>query len=265
MNGLFRFLAGENLEDVAEYSEQDSTELYARPLSEACFNLMGYPPDSGLRMTPDSLQGTEIIFAALWDLFFKIIKAIYLDHYESAEGFMSELKRRKRSVIVPRLIENQVVFCQGLIAAVLASRSRGRLHRKRLCLAQRTLRKLRTQRADEDPTLWNKVFLLEAQIHACFSQHESALLLFLKSVEVADHEGFLHEQALAYELAGKMCQGCSREGEAQFYLSQAQAFYGRWGALAKMDQLDQPKSARSNSTRTQSTSSARSQNSFFPL
>lgn len=273
---LTRFLSGDHLESIVEhsgrYGDPDTVELYNKPLIAACYHLMGCPHEPCALDHGESVHchSADNLSAELWILFFKVFVAVYMNEYESANTSLDELKRAKRGYAVPLVIENHMIFCQGIVAAVQASRGDSRQRRRKLALAQKRLRKLRTERVDEDPTLWNKVFLLEAQIHVCNGQHESALLLFHKSAELADREGFSHEQGLAYELAYTMCRGCGRNGEADLYLSQAQAHYGRWGAHAKVEQLDQRTSSHSQSTqsggscRSSSRSSrSRSQSSMF--
>lgn len=274
---LTRFLSGDHLESImdhsARYGDSGTVELYNKPLVAACHHLMGYPHEPcALDQSEDLHRHTaDNLSAELWVLFFRVFVATFMNDYESANTSLEELKRAKRSHTVPLVIENHMIFYQGIVAAVQATRGDSRRRRRNLASAQKRLRKLRTERADEDPTLWNKVFLLEAQIHVCNGQHENALLLFHKSVELADREGFSHEQGLAYELAYDMCRGCGRTGEADLYLSQAQANYGRWGAHVKVEQLDQRTSSHSQSTQSRGScrsssvrsSRSRSQSSMF--
>ena len=174
-----------------------------------------------------------------WILFFKVFLAVYMNQYERAESLLCQLKRNINDAVVPLLAQNYIIFYEGLVAAVLAFRSKGRINGRQLCMAQKKLKTLKVEKVEQDPTLWNKVFLLDAQIHACLGQIENALLLFHKSVDLAEQEGFSHEQGLAYELAWRMCEACRRPVEAELYLCQARTFYEQWGAHAKVDQLGQ--------------------------
>jgi hypothetical protein len=247
------------LESIIDHDSDktpNSTEIYKKYLRGVCHSLTRFCPDpTACYAVLENEHAPEVDSPAadFWQLFFKITLAIYMDDYESAEAFFADLRRIKRSVIIPRVIENCLIFYKGIVAAVMASRSSGRQHCTRLRLARRQLQKLQSRQSEGDPSLWNKAFLVEAQIQACLEQHETALLLFHQSCKYSDRQGFFQEQGLAYELAGKMCRACHREDESDLYLSQAQADYGRWGALAKVAQLDRFKS--SNCNRTQSTCS----------
>ena len=176
-----------------------------------------------------------------WGLFFKIYRAVHMGKFEEAEHLLEDLKRQVGKSAVPILAKNHVIFFEGLVAAILAFRCTGRNHRRRLSTAQKKLKKLKAAGVEQDPTLWNKIYLLDAQIHACVRQCESALLYFHKSVDFAEKEGFSQEQGLAYELAGHLClrEGSHHDVEADLYLSQARSFYARWGAHAKVEQLAQ--------------------------
>jgi hypothetical protein len=241
---------GDNLESVADCLTGEAAygslrEVYSATLIETCHNLMGRYEDP-LFLSGDSLEDTSVNSSGidlgsteLWILFFKIFLTIHLDQFFAAERLMSQFKRLTRKQLLPNLLENVALFYEGLIAAVLAAKADCRHRRARLNLAQKVLRKLRSAKKEEDPIFRNKVLLLDAQLHACSAQHETALLLFHKSMDLAEDEGLSHEQALAYELAGRMCQGCCRSIEAGLYFAQAREFYGLWGARAKVEQLDQ--------------------------
>jgi hypothetical protein len=286
---LARFLAGDHLESILDHSlrymDVEATEVYSKPLLESCHRLMGtssadnpllngiYLDDSRTHQH-DSAQNLKA-YEDLWTLFFRAFVAVYMADYDSAETLLCQLKRFKRISPIPHVIENQFLFYQGIVAAILASRERtGRKRRRKLDLAQRAVRKLRSERPKQDPTLWNKIFLLEAHIQAVHGQHEGALLLFHKSMEMAERDGLSHEQGLAYELAGIMCQSCGRTMEADLYLTQAQALYRQWGAIAKVKRLSRTSSSsqsqctrtsRSQSTRTSTSSQSRTSRSCGSL
>jgi len=192
----------------------------------------------------------------LWVLFFKIFQAVYMDQFEHAESLLRQWKRQKRKATPPHHSSTTstnkaeysiMIFYEGLIAAVLAFRSKttgrrrtstncGFSWRRNLLVAQKKLHKL-LQLQLHDPTLCNKIFLLEGQIQACLGHVENSLLSFHKSVDWAERQGLSHEQGLAYELSARMCFAYNRGIEAELYLSQARIVYEQWGAQAKVEQL----------------------------
>ncbi|GGY71774.1 diguanylate cyclase [Marinobacter zhanjiangensis] len=68
-----------------------------------------------------------------------------------------------------------------------------------------------------------------------FEAHEA----FDRAIELARTNGFLSEQALASELCGSMHMSAGRSTIAMPYFSRARDLYRRWGAHAKVRQLEQ--------------------------
>ena len=58
------------------------------------------------------------------------------------------------------------------------------------------------------------------------------------AIALAQQHGYLHEEALAYELAGQFYLGRGQSRLADHYLRDARAAYTRWGAHAKVTALD---------------------------
>ena len=81
--------------------------------------------------------------------------------------------------------------------------------------------------------------LVAAERARLAGQLDRALPLYDRSMEWAQAQGFVHEMALACELAGRcrLAQGLAQAANA--YLEKARAAYARWGAAAKVEALDE--------------------------
>jgi diguanylate cyclase (GGDEF)-like protein len=79
--------------------------------------------------------------------------------------------------------------------------------------------------------------LVEAERMRINGQTENALQHYEMAIDLAHENGFIHEEALAYELAARYHQEQKRDRMAAHYLRQASQLYERWGALAKVSQL----------------------------
>ncbi|NUP14394.1 MAG: AAA family ATPase [Polyangiaceae bacterium] len=66
----------------------------------------------------------------------------------------------------------------------------------------------------------------------------ATLELYDQAIEGARDEGFLQDEAVAAELAGRCCVGVGRRPIGAFYLLAAIDAYDRWGASAKVDALE---------------------------
>ncbi|MCY2685948.1 AAA family ATPase [Salinimicrobium sp. TH3] len=83
----------------------------------------------------------------------------------------------------------------------------------------------------------HKVYLLQAEIAKCRGDFEEATLLYDRAIEQAQKMKFTHHAAIAAELAFKYYHYKNRTGLAKHYLEICLKNYKRWGAMAKVDQL----------------------------
>ncbi|QBR02022.1 trifunctional serine/threonine-protein kinase/ATP-binding protein/sensor histidine kinase [Paraburkholderia pallida] len=88
-------------------------------------------------------------------------------------------------------------------------------------------------------TFQNKLTLIDAEFARIAGNHLEAMKQYEASANMAAAAGFVHEQALAHELAGRHAAGLELTGVARYHLRLANACYKRWGALAKAAQLEQ--------------------------
>ncbi|OAF20177.1 hypothetical protein AXW67_33480 [Bradyrhizobium neotropicale] len=82
-------------------------------------------------------------------------------------------------------------------------------------------------------TFGNKLLLIEAAIARVRNDPMTALALYERSAIEAHTAGFLHEEALAYELAGKLCLAGQLTRSAESHFRASRDCYDRWGAKAK--------------------------------
>lgn len=69
--------------------------------------------------------------------------------------------------------------------------------------------------------------------------YAEALQLFNKAIQTAKLNNFIQFQALANELAAKLCLANVMDASAAIHIEQAYKLYGSWGAQAKLAQLKQ--------------------------
>ncbi|MBI2306159.1 MAG: diguanylate cyclase [Rhodocyclales bacterium] len=79
--------------------------------------------------------------------------------------------------------------------------------------------------------------LVEAERLRVIGNTEGATSHYEMAIDLAREGGFLHEEALACELAARFQRRQRRERLAAYYLRQALHLYERWGASGKVDQL----------------------------
>jgi predicted ATPase/serine phosphatase RsbU (regulator of sigma subunit)/tRNA A-37 threonylcarbamoyl transferase component Bud32 len=84
----------------------------------------------------------------------------------------------------------------------------------------------------------HKYDLVEAEKAKVLGQEWQAAKLYDKAIAGAKENKYLHEEALAYELAGQFYLEKGMSKIAQVYLRDAHYAYQRWGAVAKVKNLE---------------------------
>jgi PAS domain S-box-containing protein len=121
-------------------------------------------------------------------------------------------------------------FYNGLCRLALPPR---REHRKAVQIARRRL-KIWARHAPAN--FLHLSTLLEAEFQAAAGK--PAMPLYQQAIEQARQTGYSHEEALACELAGRFYQRRNQSVAAHMALQEAWNAYARWGAQAKLRQLE---------------------------
>ncbi|NQE32789.1 Sensor protein ZraS [Microcoleus sp. IPMA8] len=94
--------------------------------------------------------------------------------------------------------------------------------------------------ADHDPANYlHKFYLVEAERYRVLGHKSEALEFYDRAIAGATENEYLQEVALANELAAKFCLEWGKPRIARDYLHDAYYSYARWGAAAKVSELEQ--------------------------
>ncbi len=85
----------------------------------------------------------------------------------------------------------------------------------------------------------HKYYLVEAERQRVLGREAPAMKLYGQAIALAGEHGYIQEEALANELAAKFYQASGNARIAKVYMREARSCYARWGALAKVRQLEQ--------------------------
>ncbi|MGD1807786.1 trifunctional serine/threonine-protein kinase/ATP-binding protein/sensor histidine kinase [Dapis sp. BLCC M126] len=85
----------------------------------------------------------------------------------------------------------------------------------------------------------HKFELVEAERHQILGNKAEALEYYDRAIAKAQENNYIQEEALANELAGKFYLNWGKEKVAAGYIQEAYYCYARWGAKAKVKQLEQ--------------------------
>ncbi|WP_437322243.1 sensor histidine kinase [Sorangium sp. So ce394] len=84
----------------------------------------------------------------------------------------------------------------------------------------------------------SRAALVGAELARVEGRHLDAEALYEQAIRAARENGFVHTEALAYELASRFLRARGYDVFAATYLREARACYARWGADGKVRQLD---------------------------
>jgi PAS domain S-box-containing protein len=84
----------------------------------------------------------------------------------------------------------------------------------------------------------HKAALVDAELARVRGDHGQARELYDAAARLAHEHQYIHDEALAYELAGKYYLERGLDDLAQYYLRSAHRAYQRWGAQAKVRHLE---------------------------
>jgi predicted ATPase/signal transduction histidine kinase/DNA-binding response OmpR family regulator len=85
----------------------------------------------------------------------------------------------------------------------------------------------------------HKYYLVKAEQYRILEQHIEAMSAYDLAITLAQENEYLNEEALAYELAGVFYLNWGKTTIAQAYLINAYYSYERWGAKAKLKDLEE--------------------------
>ncbi|MEG3863101.1 AAA family ATPase, partial [Microcoleus sp. herbarium12] len=84
----------------------------------------------------------------------------------------------------------------------------------------------------------HKFYLVEAERHRVLGEKLEAIEMYDRAIYLAKENGYLNEEALAHELAAKFYFGWGKNKVGAVYLTDAYYAYARWGAKAKVEDLE---------------------------
>jgi PAS domain S-box-containing protein len=89
------------------------------------------------------------------------------------------------------------------------------------------------------PTFADKHTLVSAEIARLEGRDADAMRLYEQAIQLAREHGFVQSEAVAHELAAEFYLGRGSTTAARAHLQDVRSCFARWGALGKVQQLDQ--------------------------
>jgi predicted ATPase/serine phosphatase RsbU (regulator of sigma subunit)/tRNA A-37 threonylcarbamoyl transferase component Bud32 len=249
------FFVGETLESV-EQAWQEAISLseklnqtfqcaYAKIWGQLILNLMGLTSDRK-QLIGELFNEKEMLpilhetktFPLLFSAYFAKMMLCYLyKDYSGAVDNASKLSDYEQSMAgLPPFIQTYFYSSLAYLASYPSvSKSEQILYLEKVVANQEKMR-LWAQHAPMN--VQHKFDLLEAEKARLLGEELKAIDLYEKAIAGAQKNDYLQEEALAYELAAEFYLGRGMEICAQSYMREAYYRYQKWGALAKLTDLE---------------------------
>ncbi len=197
--------------------------------------LLGENYDEAIRL-PQALQANHR--TAIFDIYFqKIILNYLFEQYDeaaqNAELAATYIDGKRASLSVPLFYFYDSLVQLERYSSLPQSEQKPLLRR-----VTENQKKLKQWAHHAPMNHLHKFHLVEAEHARVLKRYLKAIAYYEQAIALAKSHGYINEEALAYELAAKFYLTWGKETIAQTYLAQAYCAYARWGAKAKVEDLE---------------------------
>ncbi|WP_353929426.1 AAA family ATPase [Okeanomitos corallinicola TIOX110] len=251
----YSFLAGYELSDLKLKIELYSETITRLKQTEALYQLKSFHQAIinllGENENPCKLMGSvydadvilpEIIKAqdhsSVFDLYFyqQILCYIFGEYGESLEN--AELARKYINSMTSTGLIPHFYFYDSLARCQLYSVVDVKLQKKYLAQIKANQKKMQIWAHHAPANYLHKFYLVEAEKYRIFNQSDLAIENYSQAINLAKEHEYIHECAIAYELAGRFFLANKQDLIAKTYLQEAHYYYKLWGANAKVKDLE---------------------------
>ncbi|MCP4138270.1 MAG: AAA family ATPase [bacterium] len=250
------FLTGKNLEECHTKMLQfinspvlvkQTTQLRVKKIyHQAVLNLVNVPDDpcrltgesySEEIMLPLHLEGEDR--TALSEFYFiKLVLCYTFEDYSQA----LEMANKSHELLDARnaaFSSGVNHFYDSLTRLALYHRSGKKEQKRILTRVRENLKKIKKWAFHAPMNYQHKYYLVKAEHAAVLGIVPDAIKYYNLAAREAGQNGFLSEEALAYELTAKFWLFQKNEPLAQFYAVEARKRYSQWGALSKVKHMEE--------------------------
>ncbi len=252
---IHAYLSGKPLvrleEETKAYSEsfnqfkQETNFNYNEVYRQPMLNFMGrssnpliltgeaYDEEKMMRQNQERNDKTGTFFIH----FNKLILSYYFQDYENANFHAAESRKLLEAVLAKFEIPNHHLY-EALTLLALYPNA-GTKKRKYLSRVRSNMGKLKTWAKFAPENYQHKYDLLKAELYRVSGKYNNARLVYDKAISGASLHKYIHEEALANELAGRFYMEQKSDELAEFYLKASYNAYREWGADAKLHHMEQ--------------------------
>jgi histidine kinase len=230
--------------EISDYSQiirqykQETNLMYNEVFRQSVLNFLGKADDC-LKLNGEAFNEDKLIADGIeqknrtisFHIFFH--RSILGNYFGKADyAYENALRAEKLLDAVLGKIEVAIhAFHFGLAAAYASPKATNAL--------SKSIKKMAHWAKNAPENFEHKYFLLLAEQARIKNNHNQARDYYDLSINKAQKNGYIQEEALANELAGRYYHGKGNQIQASFYLRNAYQAYRDWGAGAKLIDLSQ--------------------------
>jgi len=177
-------------------------------------------------------------YGIFFSYFLRLILCYLFHKYSQAVTFSTKAQKAIEGVI--GMLHISIFYFYDSLARLAVFSDSPKPERKRILKKVAKNQKKMKKWADHAPmNFLHKFYLVEAERYRVTGKDHKAADSYDQAVELAKVNEYINEEALANELAGKFYLDKNKENIARTYLQEARYCYLRWGAKAKVRDIDE--------------------------
>ena len=237
--------------DIATYGEAIEQSKYdpiiwqIKPLKQSVFNLLGksenpcyligeaYDERTALSLLTEANDRTSIFALHFYKMILCYLFGQYAEAVSNAASTMQYVKSAAGTL--------QVSYCYFYESlAQLSFYSNASFEERKHCLKTVTANQKKMKKWAHHAPMnhLHKFNLVEAERYRVIGKDARAIDCYDRAISLAKENEYIHEAALAYELAAKFYLSREKELTAKAYMQEARYCYQLWGAAAKVKDLE---------------------------
>ncbi|MDA3791040.1 MAG: sigma 54-interacting transcriptional regulator [Desulfobacula sp.] len=171
---------------------------------------------------------------------FYILKAMLcflFDRQEEAMGFLFEAKKYILNQIGTTMFVQYYLY-DSLVCLKTITRIKSDEQQTHLKRVKKNQKKMKKWAKSAPMNYEHKYLLVKAEYSRVKNKPEKAARLYDRAIKKAREQGYIQEAAIASELAARFYLNINKSDKARDHLKQAWHDYFKWGATAKLSQLE---------------------------
>ncbi|MEG4224706.1 AAA family ATPase [Microcoleus sp. N9_B2] len=237
--------------DIATYGEAIEQSKYdpiiwqIKPLEQSVFNLLGksenpgyligeaYDERTALSLLTEANDRTSIFALHFYKMILCYLFGQYAEAVSNAASTMQYVESAAGTL--------QVSYCYFYESlAQLSFYSNASFDEQKHCLKKVTANQKKMKKWAHHAPMnhLHKFNLVEAERYRVIGKDAQAIDYYDRAISLAKENEYIHEAALAYELAAKFYLSRGKELTAKAYMQEARYCYQLWGAVAKVKDLE---------------------------